>query len=145
MFWSMFIQCNYCMSNWNYMSQFSQKCSSQKTWYMTSATDFLNMCNLHWKCFCMVFLFEAQRKIMYDHAVLHLLPCQLSTSVFFYKNKNHLGCAYCHIMPLKKKCTRFFTLALNDNKDILTNLFSPSFTGQRFSEWKWWSYVQNRF
>jgi len=93
----------------------------------------------------MVFLFEAQRKIMYDHAVLHLLPCQLSTSVFFYKNKNHLGCAYCHIMPLKKKCTRFFTLALNDNKDILTNLFSPSFTGQRFSEWKWWSYVQNRF
>jgi hypothetical protein len=39
-------------------------------------------------------------------------------------------------MPLggKKKFTRFFTLALNDSKDILKELVAPSFTGQRFSE-----------
>jgi hypothetical protein len=48
-----------------------------------------------------VFLFEVQKK-MYDPAV-YLLSYQLSTGVFFYKNKNHLGCAYSHIMPLKKK------------------------------------------
>jgi hypothetical protein len=124
MFWSMFVQCNYYMSNWNYMSQFYQKCLSQETWYMTSATDFLNMCNFHWKCFYVVFLFEVQRKIMYDHAVSYLLSYQLSTCIFFYKNKNHLGCSYSHIMRLKKKfAPDFSTLLLMTVRMSWQNLF----------------------
>ena len=83
--------------------------------------------------------------IMNDHEVWYLLSYQLSTGIFFYKNKNHLECACSHIMPLKtKNCTRFFPLALNDSKDNLTELVSASFTGQSFSEWKWWSCVQKQ-